>query len=141
MRFCCLIVLGLVACGDGNSENSPSTPTAIGLEVAGTWTSPYGVETISDTAWGSDAFSGHVVKFDNATNVAVVQGPQKGPHEPGTYSKYVWTDIKDNVFYYCTVDYNLASLAAVAASTKVADASDPDHKGCGGFAWTKLTRQ
>jgi hypothetical protein len=49
--------------------------------------------------------------------------------------------VESNSFYYCMIDYGKATLAEAIASTKVADSSDPDTGGCGGFSWTKNTRQ
>jgi hypothetical protein len=107
------------------------------IAVAGTWLSNFGgTETITDQRW-SDAI---VVEFDNANHVAFTQNPLTATYGPGKFNKLVWTPIAGASFYYCFVDFSLESLAAAKATTKVADASNPDKSGCGGFSWTKLTK-
>jgi hypothetical protein len=58
---------------------------------------------------------------------------------PSKFNRFVWTAITGGSFYYCTVDFGLATLNDALASTKTADDSDPDASGCGGFSWTKLS--
>jgi hypothetical protein len=118
--------LAFVGCG--TEEPGP-------LEVAGTWASNFGFdETISETSWGSAT----IVRYDNDDNFAVMQQPADDMFNPSKFSKVVWTEPMLDRFFYCTVDYGLATAAEAEASTKSADASDPANGGCGGFSWTRL---
>ncbi len=116
------------------------------LEIAGTWGNADFMETdtIADASWvmafaGDNPFTSTntVTKFDNADNDAILEG------DDGTFSRVVWTDIESGSFYSCTADFGLATAEDAEASTKPADASDPESGGCGdsGFPWTKLTKQ
>jgi hypothetical protein len=105
------------------------------LEVAGEWKSEFGDQTISVDDWDSAM----VVEFDNDENVAFTKNPDDAMYNPGTFGKLVWTEPTDEGFYYCTVDFNLDSLAEAKATEKTADDSDPESMGsCGDFTWTKL---
>jgi hypothetical protein len=81
------------------------------------------------------------VEFDNANHVAYTQNSLTATYGPGKFNKLVWTPIVGTAFYYCFVDFSLDSLAAAKATTKIADATNPDKSGCGGFSWTKLTKR
>jgi hypothetical protein len=118
--------LALTACG--KEESGP-------IEVAGSWASNFGFdEEISDVSWGGAT----VISYDNDENFAVTQQPADDMFNPSKFSKVVWTEPAEGRFYYCTVDFGLATAAEAEASTKTADASDPATGGCSGFSWTRL---
>jgi hypothetical protein len=118
--------LALVGCG--TDEPGP-------LEVAGEWASNFGFdETISQTMWGTAA----VIRYDNDDNFAITQQPANDMFNPSKFSKLVWTEPSAGKFFYCTVDFGLATAAEAEATTKSADASNPESAGCGGFSWTRL---
>jgi hypothetical protein len=133
-------------CG-GDDDDAPkkdTTPTHI--EVAGTWENPaYSEEdVVDDTSWsqtfgaGTDAAvttDSTIIKFDNATNTVIVED------DKGEFGRWVWTDVAGDAFYYCMVDFGLASAEDAENSTTTADDSDPASSGCGGFPWTKLTKK
>jgi hypothetical protein len=122
--------------GCGGFSWTKLTKTAA-LEISGTWSSNFGgAETLSSIQWNDMT----VVDFDNTADTAFTQNSATATYGPNTFNKIVWTKIVGNSFYYCTVDYSLTSLAAAKASTKAADATNPDIGGCGGFSWTKLTK-
>ena len=108
------------------------------IEVRGTWdTSLSTVEQITNTAWASAA----VVKYDNDANFAVTQNPvDPGSASSEKFNKIEWTEIGGEVFHYCTVDFDLDTLAEAEGTTQTADKGDLPS-GCGGFAWTMMTRQ
>lgn len=133
------------ACGgqdDDADEGAPDTPAATHLELTGSWENRDYMQTdvIDDTSWtttfgDADPLASAIEKYDNAENYVIYSGSD------GTYSRIVWTDIAQDSFYFCTVAFGLATLEDAEASEKTADDSDPENGGCGGFAWTKLTRQ
>ncbi|MBI5607581.1 MAG: hypothetical protein HY902_01725 [Deltaproteobacteria bacterium] len=122
----------------GGDTSSGDTMAAV-FELIGTWATPYGTDdVITQTTWNK----AKIVEFDNAANLGFTQEPADDPYNPNKFNKVVWTEPKNNTFYYCMVDYGKDSLALAKASTLTADASDPDTKGCGGkFPWTKATKK
>jgi hypothetical protein len=109
---------------------------AASIEVLGSWFTQFGfVEAITTTTWGEAT----LVEFDNSARVAITQDlPTLGV--PGKFNKNIWTPIVNRSFYYCTVEFGLATVELARASTATADASDPDNGGCGGtFPWTKMS--
>jgi hypothetical protein len=128
-----------LACGgngtDSTTEDQTSTPT---FELAGTWDDNFGgTTTITAEKWGNDTLA----KFDNGTNIAYVQLAASDEYNPNKFTKHVWTEPQNGVFYDCIVAYGLDTLAAAEANTTVPDDSKPEEGGCGNFAWTKMTRQ
>ena len=146
-RVAMAVLLGFftVACGgedDGDDDGNKNPPAEKHLEITGAWENKDFMETdvIDDTSWtstfgDSDPLTSTIEKFDNTTNVVIYAGPD------GKYSRIVWTEPADDSFYFCTVDFGLDTLEDAEASEKTADDSDPESGGCGGFSWTKLTRQ
>ena len=125
------------ASGEATGDGAVADAVPGDLIILGTWASDFGgYEELTSTAW-DDAT---ILEYDNAARVAYTQNPANDAYDPSKFNKIVWTSPSAGSFYYCWVDYGLDDLASAKASTKVADASSPDTSGCGGFAWTKLTR-
>ena len=114
------------------------------LEILGSWKSNYdALEKIDATSWTSTS-SGvtttySMVKFDNEANMVITQNASDASYDPDKFNKVVWTDIVEDTFYYCMVDYSQETAELAETSTVSADASDPENSGCGGFSWTQLT--
>lgn len=141
MRTISLSIAAFVAVG-GAACTSESPPAAVpALEIAGSWTSPFGAETITNQSWAFSFGTSAIVLYDNAKNTAFLQAPKDDKYNPSKFSKVVWTEPKADAFHYCTIDLGKDSLALAQASTLVADDKSPDSAGCAGFAWTKLTRK
>lgn len=147
------MALFAAACGTADTTDTaasaaPATPTAdvaptpAPLEIIGTWMDPPdfggGNETITATTWAASFASATIVSFDNDTNTAILQNAADDKFSPSKFNKVVWTDIKDNAFYYCWVAFGLDTAEAAKNDATTADSSDPATKGCGGFSWTKL---
>lgn len=123
-------------------------------------------ETTWSTAFGDSAATvSEIVEFSNTERYAILKAPNDATaFYPGTFDRVVWTKPAGDVIYYCTAIYGCSSAAltetgdgaggAGSAGTgaggasdgglcqlSVVDDSDPERGGCGGFAWTKLTRQ
>jgi len=60
------------------------------------------------------------------------------------YSKVYATPIINSntgsYFYICEVNYGYATITSADDPNSVADSSNPETGGCGGFAWTKATK-
>ncbi|MGD8861607.1 MAG: hypothetical protein PVI30_16480 [Myxococcales bacterium] len=130
--------LALTACGDdaGGGAADDAGGSNGEIEVAGTYDSDFGAETIDSTMWnGSD-----VVDFDNDDNWAVTQNADDADFDPGKFNKVVWTEpAEDGAFHYCTVDFGLGTADEAVDTELTADDTDPESGGCGGFPWTLLT--
>ncbi len=108
------------------------------LEIIGSWNDNFGgTQVIGATDWNGSA----ILAYDNATNVVYTQYPADDMYSPNKFAKTVYTEITSNSFYFCLIVYSADTLAAAQADTGVANSTDPDHTGCGGFSWTKATKQ
>lgn len=126
---------GAGGAADDGAGGIGSDPTR--LEIEGRWTSNFDTEeTISSERWGTQT----VVVFDNTENTAVTQNPPDDMFNPDKFNALVWTELESESFYYCMIEFGLDTAELARASMSMADASDPENAGCGGFAWTKLTR-
>jgi hypothetical protein len=123
---------------DAGSE-TPTDAGSRGIEIRGVWQSNFGgEETIEETRWSSYGVS-MLVSYDNRGNWAILLSPADDAYHPNTYSKLVWTEIEGGRFYYCILDYGLASAQAARSTSKTADATAPNARGCGDFPWTELS--
>jgi hypothetical protein len=127
----------------GGCGGNPWTElTVVPPEIEGTWSSNFGsTETIDAERWDFGSFEQYLVEWNNEQNVAYTRNLPDAMFDPGAYSKIVWTEPAAKTFYYCTVDFGLASITDARDSTKTADDSDPSTGGCGGNPWTELTEQ
>src|SRR5689334_21364563 len=83
------MAMAIGACDDGE-ETCQATPTNAPFELAGTWSSGFGDEKISDTRW--DGFCLQTIEsLDNDANVAILK--TTGGQDCGSgYSLVVWGD-------------------------------------------------
>jgi hypothetical protein len=125
-----LLACGSIACSDEDGASNAQ------IELEGSWTGEFGDEEISSASWNGAT----LVEFDNAENTAITQNAEAAAFDPGKFNKLVWTEPRNDSFYYCTVDYGLDSADAAAATAKTADEDDLEGVGCGGFPWSYLTR-
>ena len=122
-------------------DTGPDTAPVADLEIGGAWTSDFGEESISNTAW-TNFGTQSIVVYDNDDNVAITLSPADAQFAPNTYSRIVWTEPVANAFYYCTTAYGIATQAeAEDAAEAGIDRNDLDGKGCAGFPWSHLTRK
>ena len=80
-------------------------------------------------------------EFDNQLNFVYFQNPADSFYFPSKYGRTVWTEVKNNEFYYCTTVFGKDTLDEAKVDQTQADPSDPANGGCGGFTWTKMTRK
>lgn len=144
--FACPVVLA-IACDDADTSDTTDATGAIdtggddatpgAFELIGTWTSEFGDETITESRW--DGFcQQRVARYSNEDNVAILE--TLGPSEcGGGFGRVVWQDIADDAFFYCTTTFGQTSIEA---ADNAPDATTDDLTGgCGGFAWSHLTRK
>lgn len=118
-----------------DAQISPLDAMQSVIEVLGTWNSSFtGLEVIAETTWGAAS----IRSYNNDQNFAITQNPSDAPVSADKFNRLVWTEIESNIFYYCTVDFNLDTLADAENSPLVADSTQLET-GCGGFAWTQMT--
>lgn len=127
-----------VGCSDDDGAKGPSEGE---IEIAGSWDGEFGdTEVIDSDSWAFAFETAALVAFDNRENYAITENPADAEYDPGKYNKIVWTEPEDGTFYYCTVAFGVDSPSEAEASEQEADESDIE-KGCGGFAWSKLSEK
>jgi hypothetical protein len=125
-----------------NNDTNNGTNGSTDIEILGTWDNSFdATETIATTTWDNGFEESIIELYGNDDNYAVLHSPIDAEYAPDTYSLVEWTEIDTDSFYYCTVDFALDSVDEALNSAAVADANDLDGEGCGGFPWTKMTRQ
>lgn len=113
-------------------------PSAEPLEIIGNWIDDFdSLQVIDNTSWNSAT----ILEYDNDANVVYAQNSPDDEYNPSKFTKTVYTEPANDSFYFCLIVYNAATLADAKADTTVADDTDPESSGCGGFAWSKATRQ
>lgn len=136
--------VGLLGCGDdprtsGGGGGGGNPPEEFAL--IGSWTSNFGnMEVITSTSWNNGFSTDKVLEFKNDIMTVYTQTSSGAQFNPDRFNKIEWSGLTDNSFYYCIVDFGLATLAEAKTSTQTGDTFDPDNSGCGSFPWTKLTK-
>ena len=152
-------VCGLLATGCGGEDNETPTPAEVveHIEIAGTWgNADFGeTDAIDDASWssefpGADPTVSTIAEFSNKERFAVRLSPDDAPYHPGTYDYTLWTALDGDSFYTCTGTFGCATAAEAeggddddtngVCDASTADETDLEH-GCGGYSWTKLTKQ
>jgi hypothetical protein len=150
--LCIVALISLVGCGetesdDGTSENndanqSNENPQPEGIEIAGVWDNQFGgVEEITDDSWDMGYLVQSIEVYDNDERFAITKNPDDAEYDPGKYNTIVWTAVVADVFHYCTIAFGLDTADDALNADNNADPGDLDGQGCGGFPWSKLTRQ
>ena len=128
------MALGLSALGCGGDDNNRAA-----LEIIGEYEDNFGGEQIIT----ADEWNGSAIQdYDNQENVVYTQNSEDDMFNPEKFSKFVYTDIEDDSFYFCQLVFDADTPAEAQASDATADDSDPAETGCGGsFEWTLATRK
>lgn len=108
------------------------------IEVLGEWTSPFGDESITATAW--DGYCEQLIaRVDDADNIAVLE--TVGGAGCGTgFNRVVWIEPTNDSFAYCTTVFGLTSVEAAWSAPETNIDREDLETGCGGFPWSTLTR-
>jgi hypothetical protein len=119
----------------GSTDRGDAAGGPESIEIAGVYASNFGAEEIIT----EDAFNGTPIRaYDNDENFVITQNPPDASFNPDLFNRIVWTEKEGEIFYHCFVDFGLETLEAALESEQTADDSDPETRGCGGFAWTRL---
>ena len=126
-------LLGLLALGCGGSDDDKDSAQ---LEIIGEYTDNFGGDQIIT----ADDWNGSAIQdFDNDENVVYTQFPEDDMFSPSLFAKTVYTEPKDDSFYFCMVVFDAETLADAKASDATADEDDLEA-GCGGFEWSLATK-
>ncbi len=121
--------------GEGGAGNG-----AAALEIIGEWDNGFGTDVISQTAWTSFTVDS-IVEYDNEANTLYIQVAADAQYNPNKFSKVVYTDVENDSFWCCTIEFAKGTLQDAKAGTNAANSSDPANGGCGPFPWSQLTRE
>jgi hypothetical protein len=113
------------------------------LDIAGDYMDDYDtVHRITDQSWtqvsdfGTSVFE--ISEFSNDEQYVIAQNAADNDFNAELWSRFDWTE-KDGELWFCQVVFD-AETEEDALNAKRAVDSDPANGGCGGFAWSKLTR-
>ena len=124
--------------GDGDIDECSLTNL-----TAGEWTDNFGVSwVINSSTLTSSSSNGTTYVYQilvSEGNHVICLNDSSNPFNADLYSKFVFTNIETNEINLCQPYYDSVSQAFIENST---DPTDPDdlNAGCGGFAWSLLTR-
>lgn len=128
---------GDAASSDATGADAAGDTVGQGVALHGVWSTNFGgYSEISEQKW--DDATVHTWNLDGRW--AVTQNPANDQYNPSKFNRMVWTAPVGDSVYVCTVAYGLGTAQLALDSTATADATAPDASGCGGFAWTKLTK-
>ena len=132
-------------CDDGVDNNGDGDIDECGLlnQISGNWTdnfsSSYTITSSIITGVTSNNFTYvyHILLSEG--NYVICLNDSNNPFFADSYSKFVFTNISTNEFNLCQPYFDSVSQASIENNS---DPTDPDdlNAGCGGFAWSLLTR-
>lgn len=126
--------------GDGGNGDGGDTVPAEFL-LRGVWKDPSGdLLKVTDSRWETLTSVRTVVKFDNAGRFAIVQNPPNAPSNANQFAKHAWTNLSDDGFHLCIIEYGRATAEEAENSLRRLDPEDLDLEGCGGAPWTRMTK-
>ena len=148
-----VMVTGLLACAEATEENQETENQVTDnqvtdnqetgnqevdqIEVAGTWLTNFGdTEVIDNENWDFMA----IALFDNEERFAITQNPDDAEPGPSTFNRLVWTEVENDIFYYCYDSFGHETEDEALNAEGTANQEDLDT-GCGGFGFTEMTRQ
>ena len=131
---------------DADSENDDDADTEEEgpLEIIGRYIDTYETaHVITETDWmmKSATYGVSIYKisqYSNKNDFIIAQNDESNGYAPEKWSRFDYTE-KNGDLYYCQTAYD-AETEEAALATPAADKTDPATTGCGGFAWTKLTK-
>ena len=110
---------------------APEAPAET-IEIAGKYTDDFDYShTITADSWDG----AHLSLVNNEENYAIGRNDESADYNACMWSKYVWLEEGDKL-YYCQAPYAAESECA-AEEAQDADTSDL-AKGCNGLAWSEL---
>ncbi|MGC4070055.1 MAG: hypothetical protein QM784_36445 [Polyangiaceae bacterium] len=112
--------------------------------IVGSYEDDWGTKhEITGTKWsqsvdGSTPSTFTFLELSNEERYALAQNDQANEYYPGKFSRFDWLVSDDGKLHYCQVAFDAVSLDA-AREVDAPDYADLE-KGCGGFAWSTLTK-
>ncbi|HXS15804.1 MAG TPA: hypothetical protein VN764_01360 [Polyangiaceae bacterium] len=120
----------------GVSCEAPEPPR-VDIEITGTYTDNWGgTHTITTDLWDTGYLQYALSIVDNEQGFAVARNPAEDVYNPCLWSRFVWTQDGD-ALYYCQAPYS-APTECAALGQDLPDADDLGA-GCNGFSWSELT--
>lgn len=124
---------------DGGTDGGDKVPAEFLLR--GFWKDPSGdLLKVTDTRWETLTSVRSVVKFDNAKRFAIVQNPPTAPSNANQFANHAWTNLSDDGFHLCIVEYGRATAEDAENSQRHLDPDDLGGEGCVGAPWTRMRK-
>ncbi|WP_188463453.1 putative metal-binding motif-containing protein [Bizionia arctica] len=129
-------------CDDGIDNNGNGVVDECGVlsQISGTWTTNFGVSytiTNSTIIETTNNYTYHILVSES--NYVICLNDASNPFNADLYSKFVFTNIETNTFNLCQPFYDSESQEFIENATDPTNPDDLDA-GCGGFAWSLVTR-
>ena len=129
-------------CDDGidNNGNGEIDDCSILNPIVGSWSGSFGgMYTITNTTIveATNNYTYHILVSRN--NYVICLNDENNPFYAGSYSKFVVTNISTNTFNLCQPFFDEDSQEFIENANDPTDIDDLEA-GCGGFAWTLMTR-
>lgn len=130
---------------NGGCGMFPWTRIRRAIVLRGSYTTNFdGMETVTATVW-DQGFGppARLVDWSDDEGWVITQNDPDAEFNPDLYNRIEFIPgPTTGSYYYCTVDFGLATAQDALASTMTADPSDPENTGCGGaFGWTRIDPQ
>ena len=132
---------------NGFAFSTLAAPPPAPLAIMGEWEDEYGTQIVASKYAFASTYAGGdtisiitVTHYDNAAGFLVGQNGGDGTYNPGEWTRIDWHKDVEDSYWYCTTHYNAADEAAAMAEHPDHDHSLYDTTGCGGFAFSKLSR-
>ncbi len=123
--------------GSGALSCEAPEPPSEDIDITGTYTDNWGgTHTITTQVWDTGYLEFALSIVDNDQGFAVARNPAEDLYNPCLWSRFVWTQDGD-ALYYCQAPYSAESECA-ALNQDLPDADDLGA-GCNGFSWSELT--
>ncbi len=132
-------------CDDGidNDGNGEIDECSILNQTSGSWTDNFGGSyTITNLIITNVTSNGATYVFHilaNGSNSVICLNDANNSFHADLYSKFVFTNIATNTFNLCQPFFDEESQESIENATDPTNTGDLDA-GCGGFAWSLLTR-
>ncbi len=132
-------------CDDNIDNNGDGNIDECGLlnKISGQWTDNFGTSWVINSSTITNILNnGASSVFEilvTDSNSVICLNNLNNSFDANLFSKFVFTNITNNTFNLCQPFFNETSQAAIQNSTDPTDPNDLEV-GCGGFAWSEMTR-
>lgn len=125
---------------NGGCATFPWTGVREAISLRGSYMSNFGgTETITSTAWTQSGPGMYLADWNEEERWVVTENAEDAEFNPSLFNRIVYTTPDaTGGFFYCFVEFGLATADEARNSTATADDSDPENAGCADFPWTRL---